>query len=81
MAGLKKAPRAGRRAPVLMLFVTAAFAQNWPSFRGPGALGVVERASTPNFLGSRKRAQRCMESSMCRGFRIRVRLCGASGFI
>ena len=24
-----------------------ALGQNWPSFRGPGALGVVERASTP----------------------------------
>src|ERR1035437_6310095 len=48
MGGCKKAPRAGRQAPVLlMLCAVSAFGQNWPSFRGAGALGVVERASTP----------------------------------
>jgi len=48
MGVLKKGPGARGLGPVLLILgVTAAFGQNWPSFRGPGALGVVERASTP----------------------------------
>ena len=35
------------RSTLLVLCAATAFAQNWPSFRGPGALGVVERAATP----------------------------------
>ena len=77
--GCKKAPRVGRRAPVLLVLCAATRSQNWPSFRGPGAFGVVELASTPRH-GTSKKAATSRGSSMCRAFRIRVRSCGAIAF-